>query len=294
MRKCVSMVAVASAALGLAACSAQDRPREPAGAAQPLSARAASHADHAQGAPLAAAPAAASDPTGHAAPAVPAEPAVPAASGAVPGQPGSGQGARHEPAGAVVAPVPVLIPSGTTDVAPHSAHHHAPGANGAIGAMLPAGEAAPALVPASARPAPPPPAQERQAPEANIGYDPNAAASAQIMNAVAAAHADGKGVLLDFGANWCTACRALDKAMHTPKVQAVLAQSYHVVQIDLGSADSQHMALADEFAAAGTFGMPMLVVLNPDGTVRANSALTGQPKYEEAALAAWLSQWAPR
>lgn len=291
MRKCVSMVAVASAALGLAACSAQDRPREPAGAVQPLSARAASHADHAHGAPLAAVPAAASDPTGHAAPAAPA---VPAASGAVPGQSAPGQGARHEPAGAVAAPVPVLIPSGTTDVAPHSAHHHAPGANGAIGTMLPAGEAAPALVPASARPAPPPPAQERQAPETNLGYDPNAAASAQIMNAVAAAHADGKGVLLDFGANWCTACRALDKAMHTPKVQAVLAQSYHVVQIDLGSADSQHMALANEFAAAGTFGMPMLVVLNPDGTVRANSALTGQPKYEEAALAAWLSQWAPR
>ncbi|MBS2537817.1 hypothetical protein KGQ20_34195, partial [Catenulispora sp. NF23] len=104
---------MASAALGLAACSAQDRPREPAGAAQPLSARAASHADHAHGAPLAAAPAAASaaDPAGHAAP------AVPAASGAVPGQPAPGQGARHEPAGAVVAPVPVLIPSGTTDVA---------------------------------------------------------------------------------------------------------------------------------------------------------------------------------
>lgn len=146
------------------------------------------------------------------------------------------------------------------------------------------------MAPAPPRPAPPPtPAQDT-----NIGYDPNAVATAQIMNAVAAAQMDGKAVLLDFGANWCTACRALDKAMQTPKVRAVLEQYYHVVRIDLGNADPQHMRLATQYDALGTFGMPLLVVLNPDGTVRADSARSGQPKYTEADMAAWLNQWAVR
>jgi thiol:disulfide interchange protein len=146
------------------------------------------------------------------------------------------------------------------------------------------------VAPASPKPAPPPPPAQ----DANIGYDPNASATAQIVDAVAAARADGKDVLIDFGANWCTACRALDKAMHTPKVQAVLAQYYHVVRIDLGNGDPQHMQVATMYDPLGSFGMPLLVVLNPDGSVRADSARSGQPKYTEADMAAWLSQWVGR
>ena len=178
----------------------------------------------------------------------------------------------------------MLIPSGTTDVAPQPGHPHAAG-----GSARAAG-AAPAMAPAAPRPAPPPPSAQG----ANIGYDPNAAATSQIMNAVAAAQMDGKAVLLDFGATWCTACRALDKAMNTPKARSVLEQHYHVVQIDLGNADPTHMQLATQYDALGTFGMPLLVVLNPDGTVRADSARSGQPKYTEADMAAWLNQWATR
>jgi thiol-disulfide isomerase/thioredoxin len=233
----------------------------------------------------------------HAAPAA-AAPAVPVASGAGAGagadaaaalgalskiqQPGQAVG--HDVAATGGVGVPVLIPSGTTDVAPRPAHPH-------VGAAAPARSgAAAAMAPASPRPAPAPPTAQ----DPNLGYDPNAAATAQIVNAVAAAQRDGKAVLLDFGASWCTACRALDKAMHTPKAQAVLAHSYHVVKIDLGDADPQHMSLATQYDALGTFGMPLLVVLNPDGTVRADSAHTGQPKYTEADMAAWLSQWAGR
>jgi thiol-disulfide isomerase/thioredoxin len=303
VRKCVSMVAVASATFGLAACSATDRGREPAGAAQPFSAQAAQaeagsqaggHAARVHAAPVAVAPAAA--------------PGVPAASGAgaggVPTQPGAqgpnqqaAPGIRAAAAGAPAAPgapgtadaaglgpvgAPVLIPSSTTDVLPQSAHPHTATPRPA------AAPGAPALAPAPPRPAPPPPPAQ----DPNLAYDPTASATAQIVDAVAAAHMDGKPVLLDFGANWCTACRALDKAMHTPKVQAVLAQSYHVVHIDLGNSDPQHMALATQYDAMGTFGMPLLVVLNPDGTVRADSAHVGQPKYDEAGLASWLNQWA--
>ena len=278
MRKCVSLVAVASAAVGLAACSSPSQHRQAVAAAQPVGAPASPGSARAV----------------HAAP-VAAAPAVPAASGAVPAHPGAaaaapaagqnpqpGQGAAHDDASAIGAPV--LIPSGTTDVVPQPGHPHAAG-----GSARAAG-AAPAAAPAAPRPAPPPPSAQG----ANIGYDPNAAATSQIMNAVAAAQMDGKTVLLDFGANWCTACRVLDKAMHTPKVRSVLEQHYHVVQIDLGNADPAHMSLATQYDPLGTFGMPLLVVLNPDGTVRADSARSGQPKYTEADMAAWLNQWATR
>ncbi len=271
MRKCVSMVAVASATFGLAACSATDRGREPAAASQPVSAPAAAHAAQVHAAPVAVAPASN---------AVRSQPAA---------QPPNQQAAPGVRTAAGLGPVgaPVLIPSSTTDVAPQSAHPHTAASRPA------AAPAAPALVPASPRPAPPPPsAQDPRAQDPNLAYDATASATAQIVEAVAAARMDGKAVLLDFGASWCTACRALDKAMHTPKAQAVLAQYYHVVHIDLGNSDPQRMALATQYDAPGSFGMPLLVVLNSDGTVRADSAHVGQPKYDEAGVAAWLNQWA--
>ena len=272
MRKCVSvsMAAAASAALGVAACSAPDRPREPAAALRPLSA--------------------------HAAPMV-TSPAVPVASGTVKAQSGRKRGALgqktpHPAHGARAAGAsPGLIPSGTTAVVPQAARGRA----AAAGPAAAGGQAAaPAMAPAQPRPAPPPPTQNQHGQDANIGYDPNAASTAQIVGAVAAARADGKAVLLEFSGNSCSACRALDKAMHTPKVQAVLARSYHVVPIDLDSGDAQHLQMASQYAPLAALGMPLLVVLNPDGTPRAYWALNGQPKYTEADLAAWLTQWGPR
>lgn len=266
MRKCVSVVAVASATLGAAACSASDQPGEPAGAARPLVAQAATSAGPGP------------------------ERAVPVHGLRTP----TPVNTRHDAPSTVGAPV--LIPSGTTDGLPQPATARA-GAAGRAATVraAAAAAAAAATAPALPQPAPPPPpAQERHSPVSDPGYDPNAAASAQIVAAVAAAQQDGKAVLLDFGANWCAACKALSQAMHTPRVAAILAQSYHVVQIDLGNADPQHLSLATQYAAYGTFGMPLLVVLNPDGTVRTNSAITGEPKFTEAGLAAWLTQYGPR
>lgn len=276
MRKCLSVVAVASAAFGLAACSSPAQHRESAGAVRPLSAPA---SPGAQALVRAGA--------GHVAPVVVA-PAVPAASGAVvqgQGQaqaqkPQSGDAAQHA---AAAVGAPVLAPSGTSDGPAQPARSRA-------AAPVRSAAGAPALAPASPRPAPPPPPAQ----DANTGYDPNASATAQIFDAVAAARTDGKEVLLDFGANWCTACRALDSAMHSPRAAAILARSYHVVHIDLGNGDPQHMQVATMYDPLGSFGMPLLVVLNPDGTVRADSARSGEPKYTEADVAAWLNQWVAR
>ena len=285
MRKCVSLVAMASAAVGIAACSAPDRAREPVGAAQPMSALAPAPHDTA-GPPSPAAVAA------HVPAARPAEGQNPPAYGIRRTPDAAPQAVTGPaPAGAgpdISAPVIAPPPSGTTVFVPRQASG---------GGHVASAKGAAAPPPALPAPAPPPvedhlPDHRAQSP--SIGYDARAAAAAQIMGALAAARADGKAVLLDFGANWCAACRALDKAMHTPKAQAVLAQSYHVVQIDLGNADADHLRIASRYEAYGTYGMPLLIVLNPDGSVRADSARSGQPKYDEAGFTAWLRQWAPR
>jgi len=128
----------------------------------------------------------------------------------------------------------------------------------------------------------------------NVDYEPGVSGAMQLMAAQAASRVDGKAVLVDFGADWCAACQALDRAMRTPSVQAVLERSYHVVQLDLSSTESPNMRIANQYDATGTFGMPLLVVLGPDGSVRADSARVGQPRYDEVSLSSWLRRWAPR
>jgi thiol-disulfide isomerase/thioredoxin len=318
VRKCVSMVAVASAAVGLTGCSGPDRTREPAGAAHPLStaSSAGGHGaqdrgqghDHDQAAvpPLTIA-------GGAPAPTAPAatDPHAPAESLNLPAQPSPGAadpaaGAEGTPgaSGAPAIGAPLLPPSGTT---PFLSHPVAPQAVG-DGNHLPVPDHAAAAknpsaknqVPPPALPAPPPPHPHASTPRpsfanvpglSNLPYDSRSPALVQLVNAFAAAQFDGKPVLLDFGADWCPACKAVDKAMQTPKARAVLAQSYHVVHIDLGNGDYGNMMLASFYDAYGTYGMPLLIVLSPDGAVRVDTARSGQPKYDEASFSAWLKRW---
>lgn len=281
MRKCVSMVAVASAATGLTGCSGPDRAREPAGAAHPLSTASSAGGHEAAGRNLAS---------------------------------GQDQGQGHDNGQAAVPPLavagtvpaapisaPLLPPSGTTPLVGHPAPQAA-----ADGDHLPVPDHAAAKdssknrVPPPALPAPPPPHPHASAPRpalatipglANLPYDSRSPAITQLFNAFAAAQYDGKPVLLDFGADWCPACKALDKAMQTPKARTVLAESYHVVHIDLGDGDYGNMMLASLYDAYGTYGMPLLIVLSPDGAVRVDTARSGQPKYDEANFTAWLKRW---
>ena len=55
-----------------------------------------------------------------------------------------------------------------------------------------------------------------------------------IAKALAEAERDGKRVLLDFGADWCVDCRALEQIFRDPTVARFLDDHFHVVRIDLG------------------------------------------------------------
>jgi thiol-disulfide isomerase/thioredoxin len=122
----------------------------------------------------------------------------------------------------------------------------------------------------------------------SFGYSATADNQALIDAARKAAAADGREVLLDFGASWCGNCVAMDKDFQTSQVKAVLAASYHLVQID---ADHDGGTLM-RYDSSGSYALPVLIVLSPDGTMRVDTNKSGNPSFGQAGFLAWLKKWA--
>ncbi|MFF2572838.1 thioredoxin family protein [Streptomyces sp. NPDC058084] len=125
------------------------------------------------------------------------------------------------------------------------------------------------------------------------GYPSGADARGAVKAAIASAKADGKKVLIDFGANWCGNCKAADKVFATSDVGALLDASYHVVKVDIGSQDSAAFDLLRSYCSGeGAYKMPVLVVLDGNGNVVTETHSTGNPKLTQDGLSAFLRKWA--
>ncbi|MEV6678829.1 thioredoxin family protein [Streptomyces erythrochromogenes] len=125
------------------------------------------------------------------------------------------------------------------------------------------------------------------------GYDSSADAQKQIDAALRAAKADGRMVLLDFGANWCGNCKAADKVFAQSQTAGILGASYHLVKVDIGGNSSANSALLRKYSpSGGTYTMPVLVVVSPSGTVRTDTHVTGNPSLTPEGLNSFLLKWA--
>jgi thiol:disulfide interchange protein len=189
------------------------------------------------------------------------------------------------PAAGTSAAAPVATaPSGSTDAISPSATSGAPSAVSTPAAKPPT--AKPSSAHATTSAAKPTPG----AAPTSFGYSRTANAQAQIDAARAAAKADGKEVLLDFGATWCGNCVAMDADFRTSQVQAVLAASYHLVQIDVDV--SANMSILAQYDNSGGYGLPTLIVLSPTGTIRVDTNKSGNPGFDKASFLAFLKKWA--
>lgn len=101
---------------------------------------------------------------------------------------------------------------------------------------------------------------------AQAAYDEKADAQAEVKQALTLAKAEKKSVLIIFGANWCSDCMALDKALATP-ANAALMREFKVVKVDVGNFD-RNLDLTKAYGNPTKKGIPAAVVVNSaDGRV---------------------------
>ncbi|MFC4309501.1 protein-disulfide reductase DsbD [Steroidobacter flavus] len=93
-----------------------------------------------------------------------------------------------------------------------------------------------------------------------------------LENAVAAATAAGKPVMLDFFADWCVSCKEMEKyTFPDPGVQSALANAV-LLQADVTANDDADKALMNRFEI---FGPPTIAFYGADGVERKDFRLVG-------------------
>jgi thiol:disulfide interchange protein DsbD len=101
---------------------------------------------------------------------------------------------------------------------------------------------------------------------------------AELDARVAAASAAGKAVMVDFYADWCVACKEMEKYTFTDAaVQAALANVV-LLQADVTANDEQDKALLARFEI---FGPPTIAFFGADGIERKNFRLVGFAPAEQ-------------
>lgn len=128
----------------------------------------------------------------------------------------------------------------------------------------------------------------------SVRYDASRDAAADIQAALKLAAADQRPVLIDFGSDWCEDCQALGTIFSSAAVQPVIQKGFHLVLVDVGNFD-RNVDLAAKYVNLKTSGIPALVVLGPDGTVRvatSDGAFADAKSMKAEQVIAFLTRWA--
>jgi thiol-disulfide isomerase/thioredoxin len=102
-------------------------------------------------------------------------------------------------------------------------------------------------------------------------YDPTRDARADVLAAIAAAKANDRLVLVDFGADWCPDCHVLAEYFSRPAAKAILDSTFEVVAVDVGLWD-HNLDVVEDYGNAIWVGIPSLVVLDANGKVLRSTA----------------------
>ncbi len=103
--------------------------------------------------------------------------------------------------------------------------------------------------------------------QSTFPYDEAANAESDVAAAAAAAKAEGRLLMVNFGANWCPDCRALAAAIDQEPLASLLAEHFVMVKVDVGNWD-KHQALVRRYGNPIANGIPAIAVVDQTGTVR--------------------------
>jgi thioredoxin 1 len=95
-------------------------------------------------------------------------------------------------------------------------------------------------------------------------YPPPANAAADLQNARARAKKSGKLLMVVFGGNWCSDCRALHGRMHESPVREYVDSHFEVVSVNIGQMDA-NLGIAQELGVTLKKGVPAAGFFDPDG-----------------------------
>ncbi|MGB0866926.1 MAG: thioredoxin family protein, partial [Granulosicoccaceae bacterium] len=99
----------------------------------------------------------------------------------------------------------------------------------------------------------------------------------QLNAAIASANAQGKKVMFDFYADWCTSCKEMEAFTFTdPQVQAALGD-FVTLQVDVTDNNEEHQAMLKRF---GLFGPPAILFFGLDGQEQRNLRVVGFMRAE--------------
>lgn len=127
-------------------------------------------------------------------------------------------------------------------------------------------------------------------------YDPKRDPAADLKIALGLAKADGKAVLIDFGADWCPDCHVLHELFDSAATKPLLERDYHLMAVDVGEFD-HNLAFAEKYIDLERSGIPALVVLSPEGEIRVatnDGSFASARNMDSGDVNAFLTKWAPK
>ena len=129
-------------------------------------------------------------------------------------------------------------------------------------------------------------------------YDETIDPFAQIDQAVESARSTGKTVICQLGGNWCPWCLKFAKFIREDEeIRALIDENYVYIHVNFKSRqDSLSQRVSERLGNASQYGFPVLIVLNPDGSVlhiQESSVLEEEKSYNRERVLHFFQQWTP-
>ena len=102
--------------------------------------------------------------------------------------------------------------------------------------------------------------------EADLPYSEDEDAGSTVMAARAQARAEGKFLMVTFGANWCFDCRTLHRMLKSNDVVKYTRDRFHFVNVNVGKFN-QNREVAEELGVRLERGIPVAVFFDQEGKV---------------------------